>query len=376
MNAILARSAALLLACALAAACAPMGAPSTGPAQHASWIARQEVAAANAELVRLLAERRSRAVWAWFAAEGALITPGLRLVDTETKMREYVGGSGFELRGARLGEVEVEVCRDRALVQGILSTAPDGGAAAGNWRYSAVWQRGVDGEWRAVMAVLDGPRKKRTSLGRRCAPSADLNRRWVVTGYVYPLVYGQGGAPRAVRAALVEQGFSGSGRGNEYPPRAEADKGDFMVDVRARLRPPLGLEGLYSRTPRRKVPGVQRLGPHQYHHVAATLNTDFAAAAVFYELLHLRVGAGPALSRTRWSWDSDDGVPGQEWSTTDPGLLLLAAMSLPFGSHVVAEVQGQLRLLPDADLPAFNRFSATSVRQSSVVFSVGFGIGL
>jgi hypothetical protein len=362
---------------AVIGACTPLSGPSTGPAPQAETLspARQAVVDANAELVRRLAEGRAADAWALFTDEGALMAPGQRLVAGEDALREYAGGGEYELSGVRLDGVEVETCRDQALVRGTLSRPAGAGTGPGSWRYAAIWRREGAAGWRATMAVLDGPEMERRSLGRGCAPASKLARRWIVTGYVYPFVQGHGGAPRGVKDALVEQRFSSSRR-RDFAPRSEVDPGDFMVDVRSRLRPPFGVEALYSRTPRHYLPGVQKVGATSFRHVAATLNTEFAAAAVFYEVSLLRVGAGPALSRTRWRWESDDNIVGVDWRTTDPGLLLLGGMSLPFGSRIIADVQGQLRLLPDAELPAFHTFSATTVRQSSVVVSVGFGIGL
>jgi hypothetical protein len=381
---------AIFAAVVLSGACTPLSGPRTGPEPRAETLspARQAVVAANAELVRLLADARADAAWALFTDEGALMAPGQRLVAGEDALREYVGGGGYELAGVRLAGVEVETCRDHALVRGTLSRPSTGGAGPGSWRYAAIWRR-EGGLWRATMAVLDGPEMERRSLGRGCAPAVEVNRHLILSAYVFPFVRRMGGPGSSLESAMADHGWNTASGGKACGavacvggdhPRHDREAGDFILSLRSRLRPPLGVEAVFSHTPTHTVEGLKRVppecdgcSPHRLQ-VAASMETDLLGAALFYEYFNFRVGVGPAISRTQWMW-SHLTTAEEPWTTTDLGLMAVTGGSFPIGSRIIAEVHGQLRVQGEADVPAFRDFPATRVSQTGFSLSLGLGVG-
>jgi hypothetical protein len=354
------------------------GATRTAPPPQTPETARQQdaVASANAALLSSLARREVDSFLSLLSDDAILVIDSRsRLVRGHEALRFYIQNSQEDLpwRNLRLdSEPSVEVCDRRAMVQGTL--AADAPAESQSIRFVTLWKLLRDGRWEAETVMLDGPAASRRQLGVRCAPAFDLSQRWLIAAYPAPVTRGPRGAPPALRKMLTDNGWHqrNAERGGRESVMTPEDDLAFAIGVRARLRPPFGAEAIFNR-----VAGFEAYADRPVNQnrtlIRATVRSDFVAAMPVLEYSHIRVGAGPALALSRWSWWSY-GNDTEAWATRTPGAIAAGGVTFPLLRWFFVDFQGQYWKFGEEIMPAHDNVPATPIDQSGMNIVAGFGI--
>jgi hypothetical protein len=249
-------------------------------------------------------------------------------------------------------------------------------------RYVAFWRQDESGAWRVYRSLMAPIRLSRNRIAGKCRSMEEerlYEGRWALT--VQPPVGFQAGGP--LKAGLGEmRALSWDSQYEDCTGllcqhlRWMTDQGQpFTVALRRRTSQRASVELVAGRTFPASVLGLY---PEDERPVHLTHSAHHLGALVTWEGEALRIGVGPELVSTRWTWSdgrwTDERVhPAATTTGMALGALANAGLTLPLTGRLSLELNGQYRFVRSR-LPGHRDFSERDVPIGAFFLGTGLGI--
>lgn len=254
-----------------------------------------------------------------------------------------------------------------------LPRSADTGAPEGRVPFAARWRSGPDGSL-ALTELWLGPVTTEVRVGRLGSGCRDT-----------------GAAAFALQYAQRRSGVEFSlGYAAQLPALASLEDGlvEHGWDRRVASHAPLSLavSGLYRHRPGWQMRGwasvelparVEATG--SFFHATLAWSGVTAAGLLVRELGPFRVGAGPAVSYTRWTWSEKlvssvfEAAAPSEGTTVLPGMLLDLGYIQTLRSRLYLKVEGRYGYFTAAEAPGFRDLEPVAVPMDGARVSAGIG---